>query len=146
MARLYTCSLVPRLLLMWGKAWYLIAYFPWWRVSYRVRWCWVAPCVCGCFPAGYGKRKGTANARMPEKIIWMRRMRTLRRLLRKYRTSKKIDNHLWALWTCSFASLYLHVAQTAGLLYLHVAQTAWRIIDNWVSYRVFCLGGGGVNT
>jgi len=26
---------------------------------------------------GYGKRKGTANARMPEKILWIRRMRVL---------------------------------------------------------------------
>ena len=34
---------------------------------------------------GYGKRKGSANARMPVKVVWMRRMRVLRRLLSKYR-------------------------------------------------------------
>merc|ERR1712179_657620 len=38
---------------------------------------------------GTGKRKGTANARMPQKVIWMRRMRVLRRLLKKYREAKK---------------------------------------------------------
>lgn len=44
---------------------------------------------------GIGKRRGTKNARMPEKILWIRKQRTLRRLLKKYRAMEKIDCTLY---------------------------------------------------
>merc|ERR1712037_990584 len=44
---------------------------------------------------GVGKRLGTANARMPVKLLWMRRQRFLRRLLAKYRKQEKLDKHIY---------------------------------------------------
>ena len=44
---------------------------------------------------GLGKRKGTANARLPVKTLWIRRQRVLRRMLKKYRDAKKIDLHVY---------------------------------------------------
>jgi large subunit ribosomal protein L19e len=44
---------------------------------------------------GFGKRRGTANARLPFKVIWLRRLRILRRMLAKYRAAKKIDKYVY---------------------------------------------------
>jgi len=44
---------------------------------------------------GIGKQRGTANACLPMKAIWMRRTRVFRRLLRKMRDAKEINNHIY---------------------------------------------------
>ena len=45
--------------------------------------------------SGYGKRRGTANACLPFRALWVRRTRVLRRLLKMMRDAKKIDKHIY---------------------------------------------------
>nr|XP_027201364.1 60S ribosomal protein L19-like [Dermatophagoides pteronyssinus] len=44
---------------------------------------------------GLGKRRGSKNARCPEKRVWLHRQRALRRVLRKLRASGSIDSHIY---------------------------------------------------
>ena len=44
---------------------------------------------------GFGKRRGTKNARLNNKWQWIRRIRVLRKTLRDFRQKQEIDRHLY---------------------------------------------------
>ncbi|GAA5909217.1 hypothetical protein JCM6882_003767 [Rhodosporidiobolus microsporus] len=78
---------------------------------------------------GAGKRKGSAEARMPTKVLWMRRQRVLRRLLRKYREAGKINRHLYHelymkakgnVFKASFDSLWRGIEAVGRVLMDHI--------------------------
>ena len=63
---------------------------------------------------GTGKRHGSKNARMPQSILWMRRTRVLRRLLKKYRDAQKIDKYMFVCLLVLFACLLACLGQGWG--------------------------------
>lgn len=58
---------------------------------------------------GLGKRRGTKEARFPSKLLWIRRVRVQRHLLKRFRDNNTIDKHEYVIQNIFYITIYIYI-------------------------------------